>query len=246
VTGPAQAAPEPRPRSVRRQDKERAILREAESQFARYGFEGASLEGIGAAIGISRHALLYYFPSKEALYRAVLDDVMSHWLSGMGELARAADPRSAQGADPRTALAAYIEAKLASSRERPEGSRVFTKEVMAGAPHYGDAITERVLPVLEADVKAFERWARAGLVKRVDFRHLIFMIWAMTQAYADHAAQFALLLGRPGLEAADFGAAQRTIEAMVLGALLPGLPDAVAGRRLAALRERPSGRGSRR
>jgi TetR/AcrR family transcriptional regulator len=207
---------EPRPRSARRQDKERAILREAESQFARYGFEGASLEGIGAAIGISRHALLYYFPSKEALYRAVLDDVMSHWLSGMGELARAADPR--------TALAAYIEAKLASSRERPEGSRVFTKEVMAGAPHYGDVITERVLPVLEADVKAFERWARAALVKRVDFRHLIFMIWAMTQAYADHAAQFALLLGRPALAAADFRAAQRTIEAMVLGPLMPGPP----------------------
>jgi TetR/AcrR family transcriptional regulator len=216
VTGPAERAPEPRPRSARRLDKERAILREAESQFARYGFEGASLEGIGAAIGISRHALLYYFPSKEALYRAVLDDVMSHWLSGMGELARAADPR--------TALAAYIEAKLASSRERPEGSRVFTKEVMAGAPHYGDVITERVLPVLEADVKAFERWARAALVKRVDFRHLIFMIWAMTQAYADHAAQFALLLGRPALAAADFRAAQRTIEAMVLGPLMPGPP----------------------
>jgi TetR/AcrR family transcriptional regulator len=204
---------EPRPRTARGRDKERTILREAESQFARYGFEGASLEGIGAAIGISRHALLYYFPSKEALYRAVLDDVMWHWLSGMGELARAADPRAALGA--------YIEAKLASSRERPEGSRVFTKEVIAGAPHYGHAITARVRPVLEADVQAFERWARAGLVKRVDFRHLIFMIWATTQAYADHAAQFARLLGRPALEPADFRAARRTIEAMVLGALRP-------------------------
>jgi TetR/AcrR family transcriptional regulator len=207
--------PEPLPtvRASRRLDKERLILREAEAQFARFGFEGASLENIGAAAGISRHALLYYFPSKEQLYRRVLDDVLAHWLQGMGELARAADPASA--------LKAYIAAKLRSSRERPDGSRVFTKEVMAGAPHYADAITGQVLPVLKADVRAFQRWARAGLVQRLDFQHLLFSIWAMTQAYADHAPQVALLLGKPALAAGDFNAAQQVIEAMVLGALMP-------------------------
>ena len=207
----------PVPRAARRLDKERAILREAEAQFARFGFEGASLESIGAAVGISRHALLYYFPSKEQLYRRVLDDVLAHWLQGMGELARAADPAAG--------LRSYIAAKLRSSRERPDGSRVFTKEVMAGAPHYADAISGQVLPVLRADVRAFQRWARAGLVRRLDFRHLLFTIWAMTQAYADHAPQFALLLGKEVLQAADFNAAQQVIEELVLGALRP-LPTA--------------------
>lgn len=210
----ARSADEPTPapsRADRRLDKERAILREAEAHFARYGFEGASLEGIGAALGISRHALLYYFPSKLELYRRVLDDVMDHWLSGMGELARADDPAAA--------LRGYIAAKLRSSRERPDGSRVFTKEVMAGAPHYADAITERVLPALQADVRSFERWAREGRVQRLDFRHLIFAVWTVTQAYADHAPQFALLLGRDHLAARDFESAQQVIEAMVLGAL---------------------------
>ena len=200
-------------RSGRRLDKERSILREAEAQFARFGFEGATLEGIASALGMSRHALLYYHPGKEALYRRVLDDVMSHWLSGMGELARADDPE--------TGLADYIAAKLKSSRERPDGSRVFTKEVMAGAPHYGQALTTQVQPMLLADVKAFERWARAGRVRRTDFRHLIFMVWAMTQAYADHAPQFALLLGKPALEEADFTAAQDVILRMAWGALTP-------------------------
>lgn len=200
-------------RSDRRLDKERAILREAEAQFARFGFEGATLEGIGAALGMSRHALLYYYPSKEVLYRQVLDDVLSHWLGGMGELARADDPQAG--------LADYIAAKLKSSRERPDGSRVFTKEVIAGAPHYSEAITMQVRPVLEADVKAFERWARAGRVRRTDFRHLIFMIWAMTQAYADHEPQFALLLGKPALGDEDFAAAQDVILQMAWGALAP-------------------------
>jgi TetR/AcrR family transcriptional regulator len=207
-SGLTRAAP-----SEKRQDKERSILREAESQFARYGYEGAALESIGGALGMSRHALLYYFPSKERLYRAVLDDVLAHWLGGMGELAQAADPRAG--------LDAYITAKLRSSRERPDGSRVFTKEVMAGAPHYGDAITQLVQPALAADVKAFERWARAGRVRRTDFRHLIFMIWAMTQAWSDHAPQFALLLGRAQLGDDDFAAARRVILDMVWGALAP-------------------------
>src|SRR5262245_55049608 len=106
----AQAAPLPRPLRAARIAKERRILREAEAQFARYGFEGASLESIAAALGLSRHNLLYYFPSKDALYRRVLDDVMTQWLAGMGELA--------VGDDPERALRRYIAAKLRSSRER--------------------------------------------------------------------------------------------------------------------------------
>ncbi|MFN0184222.1 MAG: TetR/AcrR family transcriptional regulator, partial [Aquabacterium sp.] len=177
----------------------------------RYGFEGASLEAIGAAAGLSRHHLLYYFPSKEALYRRVLDDVVTQWLQGMGELAA--------GDDPAAALRRYIGAKLRSARERPDGSRVFSREVMAGAPLYGDALVERVLPVLKADVRVFERWARGGQVRRLNYTHLMFVLWAVTQAYADLAPQFALLLGKPALEEADFAAAQRVIESLVLAGL---------------------------
>jgi TetR/AcrR family transcriptional regulator len=197
-----------RPLRAARVAKELSILREAEAQFARFGFEGASLENIAAAAGLSRHNLLYYFPSKEALYRRVLDDVMTQWLAGMGELAH--------GDDPESALRRYIAAKLRSSRERPNGSAVFTQEVIAGAPRYADAITDRVAPVLAADVRVFERWERQGRVARLDFRHLIFVIWAVTQAYADLAPQFALLLGKPALDKGDFAAAQGVIERLVL------------------------------
>src|SRR4051812_40158277 len=114
---PSPAATAARPLRAARVEKEQAILREAEAQFARYGFEGASLESIAAALGLSRHNLLYYFPSKKSLYRRVLDDVMTQWLEGMGELA--------VGDDPESGLRRYIAAKLRSSRERPDGSAVF-------------------------------------------------------------------------------------------------------------------------
>ena len=205
---PSDASRAPRAPRAARAAKERLILQEAEAQFARFGFEGASLESIAAASRLSRHNLLYYFPSKEVLYRRVLDDVMTQWLAGMGELA--------VGDDPESGLRRYIGAKLRSARERPHGSAVFTKEVIAGAPRYADAITARVAPMLAADVRVFERWAREGRIARLDFRHLMFVIWAVTQAYADLAPQFALLLGKPALNKADYAAAQRVIERLVL------------------------------
>lgn len=201
----------PRPASAARQRKEQAILTEAEHQFAQFGFEGASLESIAAAVGISRHNLLYYFPSKELLYRRVLDDVLAQWLAGMGALSAAEDPEQA--------LSDYIAAKVRSSLERPSGAKLFAKEVIAGAPRYGDVIREQVAPLLQADVKTFERWARKGLVAKLNFTHLMFIIWSATQAYAEQEAQFALLLGKPALEPRDFAQAQALITRMVLAAL---------------------------
>ncbi|WP_375574458.1 TetR/AcrR family transcriptional regulator [Paracidovorax oryzae] len=199
--------------SAARLRKEQAILVEAESQFAQFGFEGASLEGIAASAGISRHNLLYYFPNKEALYRRVLDDVLTQWLDGMEEMSH--------GEDPSEALRRYIRAKLRSSLERPNAAKVFAKEVIAGAPRYGDVIAERVGPVLRNDVRTFERWAREGRIARVNFTHLMFIIWSVTQAYADQQAQFALLLDKPALTERDYAHAEALICHMVLAGLAP-------------------------
>lgn len=200
------------PRAARLQ-KESQIRAEAERQFAQYGFEGASLENIAAALGLSRHNLLYYYPSKEALYRVVLDEVLKEWLERMAGIVG--------GTDPEAALRDYIAAKLRFSRERAAGSQVFAREVMAGAPRFRDAIEGQVLPALNADVQTFERWAREQRVARLDFRHLMFSIWAATQAYADLGPQYAMLLGKPALDAGDFGAAEAVIFSMVWGALRP-------------------------
>lgn len=201
-------APQPRAARLR---KEAAICAEAERQFAQYGFEGASLENIAAAVGISRHSLLYYYPSKEQLYRKVLDEVLAEWLARMAGIV--------SGTDPEAAMREYIAAKLRYSRERPAGSQVFAREVMAGAPRFRDAIEAQVLPALNADVKTFERWARQGLVAKLDFRHLMFTIWASTQAYADLGPQFAILLGKPLLEEGDYDAAEALITQLVLAGL---------------------------
>jgi hypothetical protein len=62
---------------------------------------------------------------------------------------------------------------------------VFTKEVVAGLPRYRAVFAQRVGPVLQAEVRTFERWAQEGRIARINFTHLMFVIWSITQAYAD-------------------------------------------------------------
>jgi AcrR family transcriptional regulator len=50
------------------------IIRIASTHFAARGFESATILEIAAECGISRAGLLHYFPDKEALLHAVLED----------------------------------------------------------------------------------------------------------------------------------------------------------------------------
>lgn len=207
-SGDSAKARPPREARVR---KQALILLEAETQFARFGFEGVSLDAIAAALGISRQNMLYYFASKDELYLAVLDGVLESWLASMDAMAKKDDPQAA--------ITSYVRAKLRFSQERPSGSVVFTREVMAGAPRYAEQLAHKVVPHLRAEIEAFERWSRQGLIERVDFTHLMFVIWSATQAYADLAPQFALFMDKPSLEDADFEAAGTLICELVMRSL---------------------------
>lgn len=204
---------EPELKTLSRQKVEHDILETAKRLFAQHGYGGVSIDRIAAEVGISKQGLLYYFPKKTVLYRAVLNGVLDVWLSYMDVLGHHED-------DPRTALSEYIAGKLRFSREHPHGSRVFASEVIAGAPYFGDEIERRVLPALQADEAVYRGWVERGLCRPMDTRHLMVVLWAATQAYADFAAQICLVLGKPELEATDFADAEKVIVDMVLRTVL--------------------------
>jgi TetR/AcrR family transcriptional regulator len=58
-------------------DTREKILEVAEQEFARDGFAGAHLQRIAGQVGVQKTALYYYFPSKAALYEAVLARMLS-------------------------------------------------------------------------------------------------------------------------------------------------------------------------
>jgi TetR/AcrR family transcriptional regulator len=199
-------------RVINRDKLEADIVAEAVRVFAESGYEGASIATVADNAGLSKQNLMYYFPTKQALYQRVLDDVLDEWLDRMDTLA---DPDQ----EPRDMLRAYIQAKLRFSREHPWGSRVYAMEVISGAPLYGEQIRERVVPLVRKDIEVFERWIAEGRIAPVNATHLLFAIWAMTQSYADFSAQMALVLNRKQLTKKDFEDAEKMIIDMVLCAV---------------------------
>ena len=60
-------------RETRRQDRRDAILAVAEQYFREHGYSATTMSAIAAALGGSKGTLWAYFPSKEALFTAVVD-----------------------------------------------------------------------------------------------------------------------------------------------------------------------------
>ena len=196
----------------RRDRLEGTILAAATRLFAECGFEGTTIAAVAERARMSKQNLMYYFPTKQVLYKRVLDDVLDDWLERMAHLADA-------GGEPADVLRAYVAAKLRFSREQPWASRVYAMEVIGGAKFYGEQIRTRVVPLLRRDIEVFERWMADGRIARVDATHLLFALWAMTQSYADFAAQMTLVLGKPELTGDDFEDAERLIGDMVVRAV---------------------------
>jgi TetR/AcrR family transcriptional regulator len=212
----AARAPVIKRRVLNRDKLEADIVQEAVRVFAECGYEGTSIATVADNAGLSKQNLMYYFPTKQALYQRVLDDVLDEWLDRMDNLA---DPTQ----DPRDVLRTYIQAKLLFSREQPWASRVYAMEVISGAQLYGAQIQSRVVPLLRKDIEVFERWIAEGKIAPINATHLLFAIWAMTQSYADFSTQMALVLNRKQLTRKDFDDAEKMITDMVLSAVtVPG------------------------
>jgi len=164
------------------------ILDSALSAFARHGLRGTRIEQIADGAGMSKTNLLYYFPSKDALYAAVLTRTLSVWLTPLAELDAIRDPA--------TALTAYIGQKLDCSRRFPEASRLFAIEIMQGAPHLKEVLATELTEMVEDKAALIRGWIVAGKLRPIEPHHLLFMIWATTQHYADFAAQISTITGK--------------------------------------------------
>lgn len=187
------------------------ILDGAEEVFAQFGLHGATTAMIAAAAGISKPHIYYYFSSKEALYTAVLERTLALWNSAI--------PAREGASDPRLVLGAYIRAKLGFSQRHPRLSRIFANEILNGAPILRSRIKLDATAALERLAGLLDTWQAQGLIKPVDSAHFVFMIWGMTQYYANSAAELEILLDKKQLDDADFAAAEATILKLVFSTL---------------------------
>ena len=201
---------EPRKASIRRHNQE-VILSAAEEVFAERGFTGASMSEIARRACLPKANLHYYFGTKEELYRAVLDDILSAWRLDMDGFRPEADPAGA--------VSSYIRSKLQFSKRRASGSKVFANEIIHGAGVLGEALGDLVQRGIAGKDKVVEGWAEKGLIAPVDGRHFFMMLWAITQHYADFEVQVRKVLGKETLSDGDWKTIVVQVEGFVLRAL---------------------------
>ncbi|MBP1848666.1 TetR family transcriptional regulator C-terminal domain-containing protein [Rhizobium halophytocola] len=191
--------------------KEEIILEAALEVFSLRGFHGSTVDRIAEVAGMSKPNTLYYFRTKEAMHRALIDRVLENWLEPL----KAFD---ADG-DPEDEIRCYIRRKLDMARAYPRESRLFANEVLQGAPHVLDVLKGPLKDLVDEKAEVIRSWTRAGKLVECDPHHLIFSIWSTTQHYADFDVQVQAVLGEgPALEA-RFEAAAVFLEDMFIRGL---------------------------
>ena len=78
-------SPPPGRREARKADRRRAILEVAERSFRERGFADTSMSTIAAELGGSKTTLWTYFPSKDALFAAVIDSKIETFQAKLDE-----------------------------------------------------------------------------------------------------------------------------------------------------------------
>ena len=168
-----------------RESNELKIMEAAEYVFAQYGFKGATTDKISKQAGLPKANIHYYYKTKANLYQCVLERILKEWM----EAAEAFE----QYQEPKIALTKYVESKMQYSRQRPYASKVWANEIVHGAPIVGSFLETTLKQWLDDRVEIIKGWIKADKIKKVDPTAFIYLIWSVTQHYADFEKQIEIL-----------------------------------------------------
>jgi AcrR family transcriptional regulator len=135
-------------------DRRARILDGARAAFLHFGFERSSIADIAAGAGVSRTALYHYFPGKEEVLRAVVDELHAKTLHHAGEALE-------KSQSLRAALTGLLEARfgqtLALVAESPHGMELMdaTNRLTGKATRAADDAFQALV------VQALKRYGRA-------------------------------------------------------------------------------------
>lgn len=180
--------------------------------FAKYGFRGGTIDQIAELAGMSKPNLLYYFKSKKDIYLAVLEQTLNKWMQNLMEWQVTGTPEEI--------ITNYIDKKFEFSRDHADGSRVFANEILEGAPILKTLLGEDLKRLVGEKTRVIKGWVKEGLIKPIEPIHLIFMIWAVTQHYADFSAQIETLTGKTLDDEKFYKQAKKTATQIILDGVL--------------------------
>lgn len=138
-------------------ESRRRALAAAEEAFAAQGFHGASLSAIARAAGLSNPGLIHHYPTKAALYLALLDQVG-------GDICERVTTSLADVTEPRERLHALMTALSAWTVQCPQAVRLILRELVDNMGRVDAAQTLPLTDAVRILAREFSRAQDAGLL----------------------------------------------------------------------------------
>src|SRR6266478_2541687 len=175
----------------RPEESRAAILKAAVREFAQEGVAGARTDAIARSAGVNKALLYYYFKDKEAMYRAVLDQVF-------GGVRTAIHTALSQELSPRAKLASYICAHFDYIASNPLYPRIVQAEFLRAGrdPSRLQRIAKEYFQPVFLEISALlEAGAKSGDFRHVDPLHFIPSMISVIVFYFNTAPIMKLMTG---------------------------------------------------
>ncbi|MBX3271669.1 MAG: TetR family transcriptional regulator [Sandaracinaceae bacterium] len=133
------------------------ILDVATRRFAAHGYDGTSLSAIADDVGIKKPSLLYHFPSKDDLHRAVLEQVVDRWNAVLPHLLAAAASQDR--------FDTLLSETVRFFTEDPDRARLILRETLDHPAAMRERLLVAVAPWLEVIAGYVRRAQESGEVR---------------------------------------------------------------------------------
>jgi AcrR family transcriptional regulator len=121
-------------------ENRRRLLDAAASEFARKGLEDANINEISLAAGFAKGTVYNHFPSKDALFMAVVEEACELAATGAGEVSAEAPTRER--------LRAVLASDVEWARAHEAFARVLMREVLNPNPRFYPRVLEAAAPFI--------------------------------------------------------------------------------------------------